>query len=41
LSFEYLGMELVGEVLVEAYEKGEILNHPEEMERAYEFGASL
>jgi len=41
LSFGYLGMELVGEVLVKAYEKGEILKNKGERERAYEFGASL
>lgn len=41
LSFEYLGMEFVGEVLVEAYEKGEILTSKEELERAYKLGASF
>lgn len=41
LSFDYLGMEFAGEVLVKAYEKGEILEDNTEMERAYEFGASL
>ena len=41
MSFEYLGMEFAGEVLVKAYEKGEILKNKREMERAYEFGASL
>ena len=41
LSFEYLGMEFAGEVLVKAYEKGEILKNRREMERAYELGASL
>jgi multimeric flavodoxin WrbA len=41
LCFEYLGMEFAGVVLVEAYEKGEVLDHPEEMEKAYEFGCSL
>ena len=41
LCFEYLGMEFAGEVLVKAYEKGEILKNRREMERAYELGASL
>ena len=41
MSFEYLGMEFAGEVLVKAYEKGEILKNKREMERAYEFVASL
>jgi multimeric flavodoxin WrbA len=41
LSFEYLGVEFVGKLLVEAYEKGEITNNKKEMEKAYELGASL
>jgi len=41
MSFEYLGMEFAGKVLVKAYEKGEILTNKREMERAYELGASL
>ena len=41
LCFEYLGMEFAGEVLVKAYEKGEVLKNRREIERAYEFGASL
>jgi multimeric flavodoxin WrbA len=41
MCFEYLGMEFAGEVLAKAYEKGEILKNKGEMERAYEFGASL
>jgi len=41
MSFEYLGMEFSGEVLVKAYEKGEILKNRRENERAYELGASL
>jgi len=41
MSFEYLGMEFAGEVLVEAYEKGEILKNKRIMERAFELGASF
>ena len=40
-SFEYLGMEFAGEVLVKAYEKGEVAENQRELEKAYEFGASL
>jgi multimeric flavodoxin WrbA len=41
LSFEYLGMEFVGDVCAKAYEKGEIRKNRKEMERAYQLGASL
>ncbi|MGD9131674.1 MAG: flavodoxin family protein [Candidatus Bathyarchaeota archaeon] len=41
LCFEYLEMEFAGKILVEAYEKGEIQENSGEMERAYQFGASL
>ena len=41
LSFEYLGMYFAGEVLVKAYEKGEIAKNREEMARAHVLGASL
>jgi multimeric flavodoxin WrbA len=41
MSFDYLGMEIVGEICVEAYEKGEIRKNREEMTRAYKLGASL
>jgi multimeric flavodoxin WrbA len=41
LSFDYIGIEFVGQVLVEAYEKGEIINNKKEMESAYELGASF
>jgi multimeric flavodoxin WrbA len=41
LCFEYLEMEFVGKILVKAYEKGEIRENREEMEKAYEFGTSL
>lgn len=40
-SFDYLGMEFAGSILVKAYEKGEIKENREELERAYEFGKSL
>ena len=41
MSFDYLGMELAGSVLAEAYERGEIEESPEELKRAYELGRSL
>jgi multimeric flavodoxin WrbA len=41
LCFDYLEMEFVGKILVTAYEKGEIRKNREELEKAYEFGASL
>lgn len=41
MSFGYLGMESVGEILVSAYERGEIKKNPQELKRAYEMGASL
>jgi multimeric flavodoxin WrbA len=40
-SFAYLRMEFVGEVLVKAYEKGEVAKNKLEMDRAFELGASL
>jgi multimeric flavodoxin WrbA len=40
-SFKYLGMKLAGEVLAEAYEKGDIQNNKKELNRAYRLGASL
>lgn len=41
LSFSYLGVELAGEVLVKAYEKGEVAENEDDLERAYVLGASL
>lgn len=41
MSFDYLGMEYKGDLLATAYEKGEIANDPEELKRAYEFGANI
>ena len=41
MSFDYLGIELVGKILAKAYEKGEIATHQAELDRAYELGASL
>lgn len=41
MSFEYLGMTIAGSILASAYEKGEIQETPEELQRAYELGASL
>ncbi len=41
MSFGYLGMESAGEILVSAYERGEIKKSPHELKRAFEIGASL
>lgn len=41
MSFDYLGMKMVGSILARAYERGEIEKDPEEIKRAYELGASL
>ncbi|MBW1697109.1 MAG: NAD(P)H-dependent oxidoreductase [Deltaproteobacteria bacterium] len=41
LSFDYLGMELVGKVLGTAYDKGEIKNDKKAMNQAYDLGASF
>jgi len=41
MSFQYLGMEPAGEILVAAYEWGEIQKTPHELERARTVGASL
>lgn len=40
-SFSYLGMQLVGEVLVKAYEKGEVLQNKAALKQAYDLGAAL
>jgi len=40
-SFHYLGMEFAGALLPKAYERGEIKQNQEELERAREFGRSL
>jgi len=39
--FKYIRVELVGSVLVKAYEKGEIADNQAELKRAFELGASL
>ena len=41
MSFDYLGLENVGSLLAQAYEKGEIKKRPSELERAREMGLSL
>lgn len=41
LSFDYIGVELTGEILVTAYEKGEIKENQAELKKAFELGASL
>ena len=40
LSFKYLDVDFMGQVLVEAFEKGKIGKNTSEMERAYERGVS-
>ncbi len=41
MSFKYLGVEFVGEILAKAYERAEIKNQPEALARALELGKSL
>jgi multimeric flavodoxin WrbA len=41
MSFGYLGMESAGEILVSAYERGEITKSPHELKRARDIGAAL
>jgi multimeric flavodoxin WrbA len=41
MSFYYLGMELTGSILATAYDRAEIAEKPQELERAYKMGASL
>lgn len=41
MSFTYIGVEYAGELLVNAYEKGEVKRKPEELTRARAFGKKL
>ncbi|VVB68774.1 Uncharacterised protein [uncultured archaeon] len=41
MSFDYLGMELIGSLLAVAYERGQIKERPEDLKRAFELGRSL
>ena len=41
MSFEYLGIEFLGEILPTAYEVGEIKENQKELKNAYDFGTSL
>jgi multimeric flavodoxin WrbA len=41
LSFEYLGLEFAGKLLVEAYEKGDAQKNKRAFGRAYRLGASF
>jgi multimeric flavodoxin WrbA len=41
LSFEYLGVDLAGKVLVKAYEKAEVAKQPETLKAAFELGKAL
>ena len=40
-SFDYLEMEFTGNILAEAYERGEIKDDREALKNAYDLGASL
>ncbi len=41
MSFDYLGIEFIGKILAEAYERGEIKNNEKELRKAYELGISM
>ena len=41
LSFDYLETKFVGQILVTAYEKGEVGGNQAELKRAYHLGMSL
>jgi multimeric flavodoxin WrbA len=41
MSFEYLGMVFAGSILARAYERGEVRDNVDDLNRAYELGASL
>lgn len=41
MSCDYVGLELVGQIAVQAYERGEIKTNAEELRRAFDLGASL
>lgn len=41
LSFEYLEMEMIGKLLVKAYEKAEVAKQPEVLKAAFELGKAL
>lgn len=41
MSFQYLGIQMLGSFLTSAYEKGEIAQNKTEMDRAYDFGKNL
>jgi hypothetical protein len=41
LSFKYLGIVLIDEMLVKAYEKAEVSELPETLNRAFELGKTL
>lgn len=40
-SFAYVGMQFAGAILPKAYERGEIQQNKEELQKAYRFGQSL
>lgn len=41
MSFDYLGMKSAGSIMVRAYERGEIAENIDELQRAYDLGSSL
>ena len=41
LTFKYLGIDFVDKLLVTAYEKGEVANQPDTLQKAFKLGKSL
>jgi multimeric flavodoxin WrbA len=41
MSFDYLGIEFIGKILAEAYERGEIKDKEKDLRDAYELGISI
>ena len=41
MSFDYLGMQMAGSILVKAYERSEVKENPEDLSKAFDLGASL
>ena len=41
MSFDYLGMKYKGNILARAYERGDIKENQEELNKSYEFGISV
>jgi multimeric flavodoxin WrbA len=41
MSFDYLGVEFIGKIMAEAYERGEVKGNEKKLKEAYELGISL